>query len=319
MTQFFASLLVGASVFLFVYVFFNERTRVFLSPSKRLEERISRRIRYGRSEEIEALIKGEKKERPLVSPSTVRTFVSLADRSSLIKRTVFSPGIIQNIDNMLVWAGRPNNLDAVSFIVLWFLVAAGGLLFALVVFLLFGSNKLMGFLGVLAFVFLAVSPWAYLQREVKRRQDRILSALPDKLDLMRVCIEAGMTVDASIESISHGDDPLDKELRILSNELSLAKTSEEKRRAYWEFSNRCGLPEVEQVVQFLLHSQEIGQPPGETLQKLSEMARFNRQNYVTRVIEVLPNKIVFPLVCCFLPAFFLVFVTPLFLRLLSNL
>lgn len=125
-----------------------------------------------------------------------------------------------------------------------------------------GSNKMVGFLGALLGIFVGVSPWYWLKQQVRKRQDSILSDLPNKLDLMRVCIEAGMTIDASIERLAQGDNPIDEELRRLAHDLSLARNLEEKRQAYWGFSARCGLPEVEQVVQFLLHAQEIGQPPG---------------------------------------------------------
>lgn len=318
----FISLLVGAAIFLLILSVFRGALGELFSPSERYARMTQEKISKGRPEEIQKLIdegKRDKGGKAMVSPSTVEAFTGMANKFQTLKKVFFSEGTLRTIDNMLIWAGRPNNLDAVQFVVMWVLLGVMGFAFALVVFILLGSNRLVSFFGVLVFFALVVTPWAYLQRLMKERQNKILAALSDKLDLMRVCIEAGITIDGSIPIISQGDSPLDKELQVLANDLSLAHTNEEKKQAYWNFASRCGVPEVEQTVQFLLHAQEVGQPPSETLLSLAEMARFNRRNYVDRMIEVLPNKITFPLVCCFMPAFFMVFVGPMFLKLLANL
>jgi tight adherence protein C len=289
----------------------------FLSPSKRVERRVWQKIEQARPEKLRELTLTPK-ERPLVSPETVRFFQGIAKGVSPLQG-FFSEGVLSAIDRMLIWAGRPNNLDAPAFMALWLLVGGMGLLVAIVSLAISGGNRLISLVGVVLAALMVAFPWYWLRQAVKRRQDAILSALPDKLDLLRVCVEAGMPIDAALNHLCGGEGPLDQEIKRLVVDLNLAKNLEEKKHAYWALSERCGLPEIEQVVQFLLHTQEVGQPPSETLEKLAELARFSRQNYVTQLIEVLPNKIVFPLACCFLPALLLVFVFPLFLRLLKSL
>lgn len=172
--------------------------------------------------------------------------------------------------------------------------------------------------GILGY--LLPSWWLY--RAARLRQQRIRRGLPDALDLLVVCTEAGLGLGASIHrvsqdmEVSHPD--LADELRIFGMQT---RAGLDHRTALRDFEQRTGVEEVRGLVSTLLQSMTFGTSIAETLTIFADELRDKRMQGAEEEAAKVSIKMLFPLVFCMLPAFFAVALGPVIvgvIRLLSG-
>ncbi len=154
-----------------------------------------------------------------------------------------------------------------------------------------------------------------LRRRSRQRILSLQSALPDSLDLMVVCLEAGLGLTATIarvgEERSAMNDPLGDEFSQVSRELRDGRPREDALRALGE---RNGVEDLTALVGLIIQADKLGASMAKTLRAHADVLRTKRRQRAEEAARKLPIKILFPLALFILPALFVVAIGPSVLR-----
>ncbi len=163
-------------------------------------------------------------------------------------------------------------------------------------------------------------PEAVLNRLIKRRQESLFHGFPDALDLMRMCIQAGMGLDASLDRVGRevrlSCPALAEELAMTGYELRAGASRSEALR---HLSQRVGLSDVEAFVGTLIQSDRFGTSVSESLQVYSDALRNKRRLLAQELAAKLPIKLLIPLVFCLFPGLLTVLLGPAIINISTHL
>jgi tight adherence protein C len=161
-------------------------------------------------------------------------------------------------------------------------------------------------------------PALFLMNLIKRRQLSIRRAFPDALDLMLICVESGMSVDAAFrkvsEEIGSQSIPLAEELTLTTAELSYLQ---ERRQAYDNLSARTNMENVKAICTALVQAERYGTPLGQALRVLAQENRDMRMSEAEKKAAALPPKLTVPMILFFLPVLFVVILGPAAIRVME--
>jgi tight adherence protein C len=154
-------------------------------------------------------------------------------------------------------------------------------------------------------------PNIHIKNAVAKRQQKIRLAWPDALDLLLICVEAGMSIEVALQKVSGevgGTAPeLAEELALTVAELSYLQ---ERRQAYQNLAERTGLDGVKGVTTALIQSEKYGTPLGQSLRVMAQENREHRMQEAERKAAALPPKLTVPMIGFFLPVLFAVILGP---------
>ena len=154
-------------------------------------------------------------------------------------------------------------------------------------------------------------PDIWLRVRTARRKKRIFNGLPDALDLLVVCVEAGMGLDAAInrvgEEIRLSDRELSDELRLLNLELRAGKARQEALR---NLARRVNLEDMNSLVTLLVQTDRFGTSVAQALRVYSDTFRTKRFQAAEELAAKLPVKLLFPLIFFIFPALFVAILGP---------
>ncbi len=163
-----------------------------------------------------------------------------------------------------------------------------------------------------------LSPNLFLKNKIQRRQVSIKRAFPDALDLLLICIESGMSVEAAFRKISEeiGSQSiaLAEELTLTTAELSYLP---DRRQAYENLARRIGLEGVKAVCLALQQAERYGTPLGTTMRVLAQENRDMRMSEAEKKAAGLPPKLTVPMILFFLPVLFVVILGPAAIRVMA--
>jgi tight adherence protein C len=164
-----------------------------------------------------------------------------------------------------------------------------------------------------------VLPDILLARKARKRQDRIRRAMPDALDLMVVCTEAGLGLNAAIQRVA---DEIEIQHPDLSDELQLvilqARAGMDNRSALKDFAERTGVADVRAFVTTLLQSMRFGTSIADSLRIFAEEMRDKRLQRAQEEAAKLSVKMLGPIGLCIFPSFLLVVLGPAMLGLMRG-
>ena len=155
------------------------------------------------------------------------------------------------------------------------------------------------------------SPNLFLKNKIQRRQLSIKRAFPDALDLLLICVESGMSIEAAFRKV--GDEvgtqsvALAEELTLTTAELSYLP---DRRQAYENLAQRTGLEGVKAVCLALQQAERYGTPLATTLRVLAQENRDMRMAEAEKKAAGLPPKLTVPMILFFLPVLFVVILGP---------
>jgi tight adherence protein C len=177
-------------------------------------------------------------------------------------------------------------------------------------FFVFGGSKGLIF-GGLAAVLGYLAPGLTVERLAKRRQLQIQNGLPDALDLLIVALEAGLGIDQAIlkcaDELGVAYPALADELRMINVECRAGKPRIE---AFKNFASRTKVDDVRALVAMLVQTDRFGTSIADALRTYAEVSRTKRRQRAEEKAAKLGVKLVFPLVFCLFPAFFVVALGP---------
>jgi tight adherence protein C len=228
---------------------------------------------------------------------------------------------VKDVKKILVRAGIYNERAVALFFGSKLGLAVGLPILAMPIILskgLVGALKVPIFLGlVLAGYFL---PSLVLNRLVESRQKKIQEGLPDALDLLVVCVEAGQGLNAALKRVADdlklSNPSLSKELILVNLEINAGL---EREIALRNLAERTGVEEVSSLCSMLIQSDRFGTSMAQALKVQSETLRTNRRQRLEELAAKTPVKLVFPLLLFIFPALMVVIIGPAAIRIMENL
>jgi tight adherence protein C len=162
------------------------------------------------------------------------------------------------------------------------------------------------------------SPNLFLKNKIKHRQTSMKRAFPDALDLLLICVESGMSIEAAFRKVSEEigtqSVPLAEEFTLTTAELSYLP---DRRQAYENLAQRTGLEGVKAVCLALQQAERYGTPLATTLRVLAQENRDMRMAEAEKKAAGLPPKLTVPMIVFFLPVLFVVILGPAAIRVMS--
>lgn len=216
---------------------------------------------------------------------------------------------LERTAKQLELAGSPRNMSAAEF---WAIrgvatVLMGGLFFMMMV--RFNVDPSKRFAYTLLFAGLGfVLPQMWLGSKISRRKAAIIKKLPDALDLMTICVDAGLTFDGAMAQVNtKWDDPLSLEFGRVIYEMQLGKS---RRQALRDMVDRMDVADVSSFVASILQADQLGVSIGKVLRIQSEQMRVRRRQRAQEKAQQAPVKMLFPMVFLIFPSMFIVLLGP---------
>jgi tight adherence protein C len=165
-----------------------------------------------------------------------------------------------------------------------------------------------------------ILPIAALERLSRARQDRIRRGLPDALDLLVVCVEAGISLDAAILrvarelALTYPD--LSRELLVVNRKTNAGITRDEAIRGLW---SRTGVEDLRSLSTSLIQTEKWGTSITKVLRVAAATLRRKRRQHAEKRVALAPVKMTFPMVTMILPALFIIILGPAVLQVIVSL
>ncbi|GGG96895.1 type II secretion system protein [Glycocaulis albus] len=155
------------------------------------------------------------------------------------------------------------------------------------------------------------APGIYLSNAAQKRRDSIMRAFPDALDLLLICVEAGMSIEAAFQKVAAevgtSSIELAEELSLTTAELAYLQ---DRRQAYENLAMRTNHPGVKGVATALVQAERYGTPLGQALRVMAKENRDMRMASAEKKAAALPAKLTVPMIVFFLPVLFVVILGP---------
>ena len=155
------------------------------------------------------------------------------------------------------------------------------------------------------------APNIFLSNRISKRKMSIMQAFPDALDLLLICVESGMSIEAAVTKVSEemggSSIELAEELSLLSAELSYLP---DRRMAYEGLAKRTDHPGVKSVATAMTQAETYGTPLGAALRTMAKENRELRLSAAEKKAAALPAQLTVPMILFFLPVLFVVILTP---------
>jgi tight adherence protein C len=221
----------------------------------------------------------------------------------------------EELRNRLKMAGLRGEAPLVAF--MFFRVAAPPIVLVVALVYLFfianiqASNSMKAFYAVLAGAAGYYLPNLFIKNLTQKRQQAIKIAFPEALDMLLICVQSGMSVEASFgkvaKEIANQSVELAEEMSLTTAELSYLP---DRRLAYENLAKRTALPSVKAVTTALIQAERYGTPVGQALRVMAKENRDMRMSEAEKKAAALPPKLTVPMILFFLPVLFLVILGP---------
>lgn len=230
----------------------------------------------------------------------------------------FTPqATLESAKQRLEMAGNPMRMEPAFFLSLRFILSLGlGGLIALV--LVLGGRSLtmaMGLTGLFSLLgFLAPNLW--ISGRIRSRQQGIFRAMPDALDLLTICVEAGLGFDAAMSKVhAKWDNDLSNEFGRVIQEIRLGKL---RREALRDMADRLGVAELTSFVAAVIQSEQLGVSMAKVLRIQSDQMRVRRRQMAEEEAHKAPIKMVFPIGLLIFPSILIILLGPAGMMLIQS-
>jgi tight adherence protein C len=230
----------------------------------------------------------------------------------------FTPqATLENARQRIERAGNPMQMDPAFFLSLRFILAVvfSGLI--ILIFIFSGRSLLQGFaLGALFALIGFFFPDLWLTGRIQSRQRAVFRAMPDALDLLTICVEAGLGFDAAMAKVHEKwENDLALELGRVIQEIRLGKL---RRNALRDMAERLGVAEMTSFVAAVIQSEQLGVSMAKVLRIQSDQMRIRRRQMAEEEAHRAPIKMVFPIALLIFPSLLIILLGPAAMLLLSS-
>lgn len=161
-------------------------------------------------------------------------------------------------------------------------------------------------------------PQIMLTNAVTKRQKLLQRAYPDTLDLIVICVESGMSIEAAFSKVTdqmaESSSEMSEEMGLTSAELAFLN---DRRQAFENLSERTGLPSFKSLATTLLQAERYGTPIANGLRVLAQENRDNRMSLAEKKAAALPAQLTVPMIIFFLPVLFIVIAAPAAIQIIA--
>lgn len=255
----------------------------------------------------------------LSQPFSERVLVPLINRIGEFSARFTPQKAIQDTARKMELAGNPWPIDAATFLAIRFIL--GVVLFALSFWAFAGAagfyttDKFMMIGGAALGGFFL--PQIMLSTKITRRQKEIRNAMPDALDLLTICVEAGLGFDAAMSKVAEKwETELSLAFARVIREIQLGKI---RREALKDMSDRLGIAELTSFVAAIIQSEQLGVSLAKVLRIQSDQMRIKRRQRAEEEAHKAPIKMIIPLALLVFPSIMIIILTPAVLQIMGSL
>lgn len=274
----------------------------------------ARLAEYLQSGEVASL-----EEIELSQPFSERVIIPIVRKIGEISARFTPQKAIQDTARRMELAGNPWPIDAATFLAIRFILAVvlGG--FVTAMFLLsptpnFNDNAIFIFGATFGGFFL---PHLMLTSRITNRQKEIRKAMPDALDLLTICVEAGLGFDAAMSKVSEKwDNQLSLAFARTIREIQLGKT---RRDALKDMADRLDINEMTSFVAAIIQSEQLGVSMAKILRIQSDQMRIKRRQRAEEEAHKAPVKMVLPMAFLMFPTILIIVLTPAAIQIMASL
>jgi tight adherence protein C len=255
----------------------------------------------------------------LSQPFSERVVIPLINRIGEFSARFTPQKTIQDTARKMELAGNPWPIDAATFLAIRFILAVllGGL--AVVAFAgspSWSTNDKIMFIGGAALGGFYL-PQILLSTKITRRQKEVRNAMPDALDLLTICVEAGLGFDAAMSKVSEKwETELSLAFARVIREVQLGKV---RREALKDMSDRLGIPELTSFVAAIIQSEQLGVSMAKVLRIQSDQMRVKRRQRAEEEAHKAPIKMIIPLALLVFPSIMIIILTPAVIQIMGSL
>jgi len=247
----------------------------------------------------------------LSQPFVERVIVPFMRRFGELSARFTPQKVLEDTTRKLELAGNPGRIDAATFLASRFVVAVvfGGLL--ILVSLISPDPWPLPRTLLVVIIFVAIGfffPQLWLQSQINRRQHEVRKAMPDALDLLTICVEAGLGFDAAMSKVSEKwENELSLALARAIREIQLGKT---RRDALRDMADRLGIAEMTSFVAAVIQSEILGVSLSRVLRIQSDQMRVKRRQRAEEEAHKAPIKMILPMALLTFPSIMIILLTP---------
>lgn len=255
----------------------------------------------------------------LSQPLSERIIFPLARRFGEFATRFTPQNALQTTARKLELAGNPRGLEPA---VLWAMRFVAAIVIAILMLTVFSMSdldwtwgrKLMVTAGFVALGFYL--PEMFINSKIERRQKAVRKALPDALDLLTICVEAGLGFDGAMAKVAEKwDNELSAAFNRVIREVQLGKL---RREALRDMADRIGIPEMTSFVAAVIQSEQLGVSMAKVLRIQSDQMRMKRRQRAEEEAHQAPVKMLMPMGVLIFPSICIVLMTPAALRLFQS-
>ena len=255
----------------------------------------------------------------LSQPISERVIMPLARKAGEIALRFTPQNALQSTQRKIELAGNPRGLEPSLFWILRFITAfaVGSMMW----YLMYVGVKNWGWgtkiLVIFGFMILGFFlPEMFLVSKIQRRQKEIRKAMPDALDLLTICVEAGLGFDGAMQKVyEKWDNELSLALGRVLKEIQLGKL---RREALRDMADRMGVAEMTSFVAAVTQSEQLGVSMAKVLRIQSDQMRVKRRQLAEEEAHKAPIKMLVPMAILIFPSICIVLMTPAVLMLLRS-
>lgn len=254
----------------------------------------------------------------LSQPFSQRVLVPLINRVGEFSARFTPQKAIQSTARRLELAGNPWPIDAATFLAIRFILAVvlAGLLVAVVLISPPSNpNDNFMYIGGAAFAGFYL-PHLMLSSKITRRQKEIRNAMPDALDLLTICVEAGLGFDAAMSKVAEKwQTELSLAFARVIREVQLGKV---RREALKDMADRLGIAEMTSFVAAIIQSEQLGVSMAKVLRIQSDQMRLKRRQRAEEEAHKAPIKMLIPMALLIFPSIMIIILTPAVISIMGS-
>jgi len=276
-----------------------------------LEDRLAEYAARGETVSLEEI--------ELSQPFSQRIIMPIAKKMGEFVMRFTPQNSINSMARKLEMAGNPGNMDPAVMFALRFVGIPLGAIFIILDSIAAPGSFMDGkglMIGIPAAILGFYLPDLYLQSKIDKRQKEIRRGMPDGLDLLTICVEAGLGFDAAMSKLyEKWDNELGRAFGRVVREIQLGKL---RREALRDMADRLGVSEMTSFVAAVIQSEQLGVSMAHVLRIQADQMRIRRRQLAEEEAHKAPIKMLLPMALFIFPALCIVLMTPAFLILIEQ-
>ena len=241
-------------------------------------------------------------------PFLERIIIPMANKLGELALRITPQKALDQIQHKLEMAGNPRGIEPTTFFASRFIFAV---VFGALMVLVYKDNlfKLTNFLiTIFTIIFGFIMPNMLIDAKIARRQDSVRKALPDALDLLTICVEAGLGFDAAMRKVA---DKWDNELSIaFARSLQEIQLGKLRREALRDMAERIGAAEFESFVAAVIQSEQLGVSMAKILRIQADDMRVRRRQRAEQKAQRAPVLMLLPMAFLIFPTILIIMMGP---------